>query len=604
MTSPSAAPTSPDSPRDAYRARLSDREAEAAVLERRDRALSNGRLLAFLVAVAAFWVVVPLGEHLLWIILLPLALFIALVFRHDRAIKRLQSAREAVGFYTSGVNRLDGAWTGKGQTGARHADSDHPYAADLDILGRGSLFELLCTARTRAGQDTLAAWLLAPAPPETIRARQAAVEELRPRLDLREDLHVLGAHAPSGQQSEGIAEWAADPPVEFPGWLRPVCWALAAVNVAAALAAWPFGQGAVWLLLTLVASGLLVFPAMSRVKHSARGAEAAGRDLVAYGRLLERIERETFRSTLLTELLPHKGEGAVPASAAVAALDRLIQLRDSSRNVLFAPVAALLLWNVQIAISLEAWRREHGERVQGWIEAVGRFEALCAFATAAYEHPGDVFPEIVEDGPELTAEGIGHPLLLEEKAVRNDVHLGTDLRLLLVSGSNMSGKSTLLRSIGVNVALAQAGGVVRARRMRLSPLAVGASLRPQDSLQGGISRFYAEVLRVRNVVSLTRGETPVLFLLDEILSGTNSHDRRIGSEGVVRALLAAGAVGLITTHDLALTEIAEPLGSQARNVHFEDQMEDGRMSFDYRLRPGVVTHSNALELMRAVGLEV
>jgi DNA mismatch repair ATPase MutS len=235
---------------------------------------------------------------------------------------------------------------------------------------------------------------------------------------------------------------------------------------------------------------------------------------------------------------------------------------------------------------------------------VGEFEALGSLASYAYEHPQDPFPELVEDGACFEGEGLGHPLIPEARSVRTDLRLSGDLCVLIVSGSNMSGKSTLLRTLGTNTVLALAGAPVRARRLRLAPLQLGASIRVQDSLQAGASRFYAEITRLRQIVRLTEGALPVLYLLDEILHGTNSHDRRIGAEGVVRGLIERGAIGLITTHDLALARIAENLAPRAANVHFEDHLEGGRMTFDYRLRPGTVERSNALELMRSIGLEV
>jgi DNA mismatch repair ATPase MutS len=254
---------------------------------------------------------------------------------------------------------------------------------------------------------------------------------------------------------------------------------------------------------------------------------------------------------------------------------------------------------------VEDWRRESGPAVRRWLTAVGEIEALCSLASHAFEHPDDPFPEFAENGPWLEAEGIGHPLIPEDRVVRNDVRLGGELRVMVVSGSNMSGKSTLLRTLGVNVALAQAGATVRARRLRISPLAVGASILVTDSLQAGVSRFYAEILRLRQILdAAAKGPLPVLFLVDEFLHGTNSHDRRIGAEALVNGLVKRGAIGLITTHDLALAGIADELGERACNVHFEDRLEDGQMRFDYAIRPGVVRKSNAIELMRSVGLEI
>jgi DNA mismatch repair ATPase MutS len=242
--------------------------------------------------------------------------------------------------------------------------------------------------------------------------------------------------------------------------------------------------------------------------------------------------------------------------------------------------------------------------VPGWISAVAELDALLAIATYAFEHPNDPFPTLRDEGVIYDAEGVGHPLIPAGRVVRNDVRFGDEIHLLVVSGSNMSGKSTFLRAVGINAVLAFAGAPVCARKLELSLFAVAASIRIQDSLQEGISHFYAEILRLRQVLELTSSSTPVLFLLDEILHGTNSHDRRIGAEAVVRGLVDRGAVGFITTHDLALSKLADAMDGSAANVHFEDQIVDGKIQFDYVMRDGVVKKSNALDLMRSIGLEV
>jgi DNA mismatch repair ATPase MutS len=275
----------------------------------------------------------------------------------------------------------------------------------------------------------------------------------------------------------------------------------------------------------------------------------------------------------------------------------------------FAPLAFILLWPLQCAIAIELWRQHSGPAVGRWLSAVGEFEALSSFAGYSFEHPNDPFPELVESEALFDGEDLGHPLIPESQNVRTSLRLSKEPSVLIVSGSNMSGKSTLLRTVGTNTVLALAGAPVRARRLKISPLQIGASIRIQDSLQAGASKFYAEITRLRQIVDLTKGDLtkgdpPVLFLLDEILHGTNSHDRKIGAEGVVRGLVNRGAIGLVTTHDLALTQIVEQLDSRAANVHFEDHLEDGKMTFDYLLRPGVLLKSNALELMRSVGLEI
>ena len=254
--------------------------------------------------------------------------------------------------------------------------------------------------------------------------------------------------------------------------------------------------------------------------------------------------------------------------------------------------------------SIETWRNRIGPGVPGWLRAVGEIESLISLAGYAYEHPQDPFPEIVTDSVVFEAQGLAHPLLPEDRCVRNDLNFGDTLRLIMVSGSNMSGKSTLLRSVGTNIVLALAGAPVRAEKLRVSPLKIGTAMRVHDSLQDGVSLFYMSVSRMQAVVEMAGGTPPLLFLIDEILQGTNSHDRRIGAEGIIRQLITRNAIGLVTTHDLALTEIVESLGSQAENVHFEDRLVDGKMEFDYRVCPGIVQRSNALELMRMMGLDV
>ncbi len=246
----------------------------------------------------------------------------------------------------------------------------------------------------------------------------------------------------------------------------------------------------------------------------------------------------------------------------------------------------------------------HGAAVRSWLKATGEAEALLSLSGYSYEHPSDPFPEFVEGPPCFNARQLGHPLIAAEKCVRNDVNVCGETKVLLVSGSNMSGKSTLLRSVGINTVLAMAGAPVRARHLRLTPLQIGASILINDSLQEGSSRFYAEITRLRQICDLAEKNPPVLFLLDELLQGTNSKDRLIGAEGVVRALLATGAIGLISTHDLALTHIGGEQDSRLQNVHLQDEIQDGRMTFDFKLHEGVVTKSNGIELMRLIGLKV
>ncbi|HYG82566.1 MAG TPA: hypothetical protein VD861_19375, partial [Pyrinomonadaceae bacterium] len=451
--------------------------------------------------------------------------------------------------------------------------------------------------------ETLAQWLLHPAGPAAVRARQAAVAELRARLDLREDLALLGEGVRSGDDARALAAWADAAPWPVSRALRVGAIALALIALVT-LVLGIVGFGWTPFLVALIAGRAFSFRLRERVGRVVGAVDRAGRDLGLLSGVLARLERERFESPRLVELRAALDVEGVAPSQQIGKLNRLIELLDARRNMIFAPVAFVLLWETQFAIAIERWRQSSGPAVARWLAAVGEFEALASLAGYAYERPRDPFPELVEGEARFEGEGLGHPLIPEPRNVRTDLNLSDEPSVLIVSGSNMSGKSTLLRTVGVNTVLALAGAPVRARRLRLTPLQVGASIRIQDSLQAGASRFYAEITRLRQIVDQTAGPLPVLFLLDEILHGTNSHDRRIGAEGVVRGLVGRGAIGLVTTHDLALARIADELAPRAANVHFEDRLEDGRMTFDYLLRPGVVQRSNALELMRSVGLEV
>lgn len=600
---PAVGPTVGDA-RAAYGARLAQRREAVGRSERWERRVADARLALFAAALAVGWAALWFGRFSWAWALGPLAGFVVLVVVHDRLRRRLGRARRAVAFFESGLRRLDGTWPGSGTDGARFLNAEHPYAADLDLFGTGSLYERLCTARTRAGEETLAAWLLGPAGRETVGERHEAVDELRGRLDLREDLELIGAEVREGVDPDALADWG-----RASGVLTRTTGAAASATVlgvlgVAGVVAFAVGLGLIPLFLVIVLDVLHSLWLGERIRRVVGPVERRTRDLVLLSELLARLERGPFEAPALRRLRQALDTGGEPASRRIARLARLVHLLETKDNQFFAPIAALLHWTFHLARAIDAWRVETGPAIAGWLEAAGTFEALSALAAYAFENPADPFPEIVEGPALFDGEALGHPLIVDSACVRNDVGLGVGVDVLLVSGSNMSGKSTLLRTVGVNVVLALAGAPVRARRLRLAVVAVGATLRVQDSLQAGRSRFYAEISRVRQLVDLAGGARPLLFLLDEVFHGTNSHDRVIGAGAVVRGLLARGAIGLVTTHDLALAALTDELGPRAANVHFEDQLVDGTMRFDYRMRPGVVRHSNALALMRAVGLEV
>jgi hypothetical protein len=598
------APSEAEGPARDYQGRLDARRRSHQALTALDTRFSILRLATF-----AAGIVLALlawrGTLSWWLLLLPVAAFGVLMHRHERVIRGRDAAARAAQFYEHGLARIEDRWSGLGSTGDRFRDDHHIYANDLDLFGAGSLFQLLSIARTRAGEESLASWLRAPALPSEVRARQAAAEELAPELDLREELALAGTAVDASVNSEALAAWAEGAPILQHRWLRAVAAALSlaalatAVYGVVALDADPF--------ITVVFVEILFFlPQGRRIQRALHAAEGPARDLDVLAHVLGHLERRTFNAARLGELRRALETAGEPASASIAKLHRLAELHDWQHNQFFAPFAATLLWGTHVAWAIEAWRLRHGRHVRGWLQTVGTFEALHSLAAYRFEHPDDVWPELVDDPRPGLFEGraLGHPLLPSARMVRNDVSLAPPARLLIVSGSNMSGKSTLLRTVGINAVLALAGAPVRAASLRLTPLAVGATLRIQDSLQEGRSRFYAEITRLRELADMAKGDRPLLFLLDELLHGTNSHDRLVGAAGVLRSLLDRGAIGLFTTHDLALTAIATDLAPRAANVHFEDRFEAGEIEFDYRVKQGPVTRSNAIALMRAVGLDV
>ncbi|MXX60344.1 MAG: DNA mismatch repair protein MutS [Holophagales bacterium] len=624
-------------PRSICEPRAAQRDGELRRTRRFEKTVSWSRLAAVLAAAVLVWLSVQARLFpLLWAAV-PALLFLVLVVLHERVLQRAERLKRARAFYRFMLDRLDGDWRAGGRSGSRFTDDrdGHVYAADLDLFGPDSLFRLLSRARTRSGEELLASWLLRPAPPDAVRRRQEAVRELAPGLDFRERLAATGRIARTDLDPEALVSWAeGDGRAALPGaggrelLLRALLVAVAAANLLAVTGwlAWSWGPSPFLGLAVLQILWSLAW--RQRFRAATAGVRRASRDLNLVASLLEVIEREPFESTRLVELDRRlRSDDGVTASRSARQLQRLVDLLDSMRNAVFAPFGLLLLWTPQLAYAIDSWRRRHGDRVTVWLRALAEVEALASLASHAFENPDRTFPTLVEPSgngrPLLDGRELGHPLLPAEECVANDVFLAGPLReadrddrqaeaagttaaqCLIVSGSNMSGKSTLLRTVGTNVALAQAGAPVRARSLRLTPLAIGSSIQLHDSLAEGQSRFYAEITKLKSVLDLTEQPTPVLFLLDEILHGTNSHDRRVGAEALVRGLLDRGAIGLVTTHDLALARIAgDSKASSVRNVHFQDDLEDGEMRFDYRLREGTVTRSNALDLMRQVGLDV
>ena len=596
-----------------YQQRLEARQQALLKLRQEDDRAANFRVASFLVGLLCFWAVFGSWQLSAWILLLPAILFVFAVLHHQRVRQKIRDGEKSIEHYRCCLARLEGKWIDFEASGTEHVQADHPYADDLDIFGKGSLYQFLGGPITPAGSQTLAAWLTPSSKSsfptkEIIVRRQQAVQNLRDHLDQREQLAVIGPPSPAEGDVSKIHAWFSQSGGLNASWVRGVGMLLAAAGTGS-LVLWFAGYGTAPLMVTILVQLAYVYrlrqPLGSIKKYSEKSVEELRR-IVQVVAALEQLEGDDAELTRLRAELNHDGTAA---SKTIGELQNYVsQFENMRRNLFFAPLAFVTMTFLHFACAIDRWRSKHGDHVQRWLQAIGELEALLAFGQLHFENPQYSFPSLTDEGPLLRAEELAHPLLPPGTAIANDVLLDDSCRLLLVSGSNMSGKSTLMRSVGINTVLAWAGAPVYAKSLVISPLQVASAMRMQDSLQSGTSHFYAELKRIRVVVGLAeqagQDTPPVLFLLDEILHGTNSHDRLVGARGVIKSLLEAGALGIVSTHDLALSDMVEDLSQPARNVHFCDDWRDGKMVFDYRMRDGVVPKSNALSLMRLLGLEV
>ena len=524
--------------------------------------------------------------------------------------------------------RCGDTWPSLPDDGSRFMEPRHPHTGDLDVFGPSSLFQRVNVAHTAHGQRALARLFSKCAPSAESRQRQDAVRRLAPELELRQTLETLtlprtpkpderppllprsSAQAPE-PRADGAAllEWIDAPPrLLHRQALRAAATVLPPLTLLALVASFTLGTPSLFWKLGVMLQGVLVFRTR---QHAAELFGIVGHWQGAFSRLgrafaaMETLPRDSARLAELGAAVRGDGAGSASASRALEHLDRILgwfALRNSEWG--HPPANLLGSWDIHCVVALERWQREHGPKLRVWLAALGQLEALSSLAGAAHDLPDFSFPEWEDDAPCFIATGLGHPLLAPGVRIDNDVSLSGPGRALLITGSNMSGKSTLLRAIGLASVLAMAGGPVCARRLRLGTLAVHTSLRITDSLSANVSHFYAELQRLRAMLSAARGPVPVLFLVDEILAGTNSLERSVGARWVLAELLRAGALGALSTHDANLCQLPPELAESVERVHFRETFEDGKLAFDYRLHPGPVRAGNALRLMRSMGLAV
>jgi hypothetical protein len=598
---------SAESPREQHTQRRNAFAAQAEALDQVALRISVARLALFFIAGTLVGVGMSTRDLATFLSGLGAgALFFVAVGWHARVYARRERALVRKEVHDRNLRRLDGQTKGL-PDGEGLVAAEHPYGSDLDLVGVGSVFERFAVVHTHAGSETFARWLAAPADEKTIRLRQAAVEELSKKIETRQDLEA--SVLDSGSESidarpfvefcEGPKALLGRPLFRWLGMLLPP---VTVTLFALSGSALPSGTWAPLLILQAIIARHLepdVAKAYAKIVSKRRFVES-------YRAVLKVAEDMPLTSPLVVELKRRLEASGAKPSVELGRLELWASLFEvRAQGLVHVVLNLFLLWDLNVLLQLERWAERAGTRTRGWLEVLGEIEALASLATIRALDPTTTFPEIVDGKEALVATGLAHPLIAEDKRVRNDVTLAGPGTSLVITGSNMAGKSTLLRAIGVNVALALAGGPVCAESMRVPIVRMRASMRIADSLQHGASYFQAELSRLRTVIAEAEASPPILFLLDELLRGTNARARHRGARAVVLHLLARHATGLVATHDIALSELEEELDGRVKNFHFTDVLApDGEMIFDYRLREGVVKTSNALRLLAMAGVEV
>ncbi len=576
-----------------------------AKLESRSRAIGRTRLVCI---AGVIIVLAAVGLQLApavaaWGSLASLVLFIALVFVHARVDRERDRRDAGARFHERALARLAG--TPEKSAPMPEIDAKHPYARDLDIVGNDSIDAFVSFVRTQPGARTLAAWLLAamaPPPPETIRARQTAAKTLATKPELVRALWIAGAPiAEQRDKSRAFEEWVLAKDEASVGAVgSAIAWVLPVITIGAValgnILSWPtevtWGPYSVAVVVALAMR--------SRIGRAASAVVAHEGGALAFAEAFDAAASEKLEGEALARITGDLES----ARAGLRALRIPTMALEAQQNeVIRIFVAPIFMVELHAVRALERWRTKHAANAKAWFDAYGALEALASFGLVSHDFPELAWPEITSE-LRFDARALGHPLVAPDKRVTNDVGPLESGSALVVTGSNMSGKSTLLRSIGVACAMATAGAPVCAKSLVIGPLRLATSMRVSDSLAEGASRFYAELGRLKIAVDMAAQGPGVLFLLDEVLYGTNARERLIGSRATLAWLLEHGALGAVSTHDLALADLEGDLASRARNVHFEEQVTNDEMTFDYKLREGVVKSSNALRLMRKLGLPI
>lgn len=591
--------------RELYRQRESAFREELGFAQRKSRAFSSLRLAVFILAIGALAYGFYSPYSGLPLALVLLAVFISLIFRHERVKQHIIFLERLVEINLNAGLRLEGKWTAFADDGREYINHNHPYATDLNIFGKGSLFQFVNATGSFLGRQILVEQLSSGAKYAEIEPRQAAVSDLAPRLDFRQYLQAEGMDPFFKKQDPNLVlAWLEENNHASRPWMERVLF-LPPVTIALFVLAF---SGYIAYTLPLAALAVQAVIAMLGEKEAKRRFSSTDKAVIRlrrYVELINRVMQEEFTAPFLLQQKKQLIAEGIPASRQVRKLINIADhsyLRYSNALIYFA-LNIIFLWDLRTLRSLNRWQKRWGRFVRGWFEATGEIEALSSLAGLCHDNPSWAFPTVRQEQPKLLADALAHPLIPSAERVANDLSLVQRGTVFVITGSNMSGKSTLLRTVGINLVLAYAGAPVCARAMTCSLLRIYSKMQVHDNLEERVSTFYAELKRMKMIIDAAKSEEPLIFLLDEIFRGTNSRDRIIATRTVVRQLHQLNTIGLISTHDLELGLLAKECPGIS-NHHFTDEIRNGRIHFDFRLKPGISKTANAIALMKMIGIEL
>ncbi len=536
-----------------------------------------------------------------------LLVYLFLNLRHDKAAYCETLGKSLVGINHNGLQRLNGEWTSFSDKGEELAEIDHFYAEDLDILGQGSVFQLINSCQTPLGRKKLKELLCShPESTDEIIKKQEAVGELARRLFFRQRLQAEGMTLKeSSHEIKKILDWG-----------KNVNEKLLEKRIQLFLRLFPFITaltiipGYFQLIPRLVPVLLIIFQILLlrwKIKHRSdvlNTAYALKHRLEPYSNMLKLIEKTKFRCCMLQDTQKNLYMNHSSPSKQLDKLSRICSNISNRNNMFYFVFDVLTLWDYQCEIALEKWKQECGKNLLQWFEGIAAFEAFSSLANLMHDNPDWVMPDIIDSNTLLVkAVQAGHPLITKGR-ISNDFELGNDRKVILVTGSNMSGKSTFLRTIGLNLVLAYSGAPVCAHSFSCSVMNVCTCMRISDNLEKNISSFYAELLRIKMIVEAVKTKGRIFFLLDEIFKGTNSYDRHHAAKVLISKLAGKNSIGMVSTHDLELEILEKETNGQIANYHFQERYDNGQIKFDYKLRPGVSKTRNAIYLIEALGIEL